>query len=124
MTVTHPDKAPFAEAVASVYTTPSVIEAIGGGDSAEGSETDRCGQGGGQIGRRNQAQVIVRNWPVFHERAGPVFTGPLSLGTGRVADVFFKTVFDSWTVAINWFLALLMAGMVVIISAQVWYRLY
>lgn len=38
MTVTHPDKAPFAEAVASVYTNPSVIKAIGGGDSAEGQK--------------------------------------------------------------------------------------
>jgi TRAP-type C4-dicarboxylate transport system permease small subunit len=39
-----------------------------------------------------------------------------------VADVFFKTVFDIMDRCINWFLALLMAGMVVIISAQVWYR--
>jgi tripartite ATP-independent transporter DctP family solute receptor len=38
MTITNPDKAPFAEAVAVVYTTPSVIEAIGGGDSAEGQK--------------------------------------------------------------------------------------
>jgi tripartite ATP-independent transporter DctP family solute receptor len=36
MVITHPDKAPFAEAVASVYTNPNVIKAIGGGDSAEG----------------------------------------------------------------------------------------
>lgn len=38
MTVTHPDKAPFAEAVADVYTNPNVIKAIGGGDSAEGQK--------------------------------------------------------------------------------------
>lgn len=37
-------------------------------------------------------------------------------------DVFFKTVFEIMDRCINWFLALLMAGMVVIISAQVWYR--
>lgn len=36
MTVTHPDKAPFVEAVMSVYENPSVIKAIGGGDPAEG----------------------------------------------------------------------------------------
>ncbi|WP_372683459.1 TRAP transporter small permease [Desulfosarcina sp.] len=36
--------------------------------------------------------------------------------------MFFKTVFDIMDRCINWFLALLMAGMVVIISAQVWYR--
>jgi TRAP-type C4-dicarboxylate transport system permease small subunit len=39
-----------------------------------------------------------------------------------VIDVFFKTVFEIMDRCINWFLALLMAGMVVIISAQVWYR--
>jgi TRAP-type C4-dicarboxylate transport system permease small subunit len=39
-----------------------------------------------------------------------------------VADVFFRTVFDIMDRCINWFLALLMAGMVVIISAQVWCR--
>jgi TRAP-type C4-dicarboxylate transport system substrate-binding protein len=38
MTVTHPDKAPFAEAVASVYTNASVIKAIGGGNAAEGQK--------------------------------------------------------------------------------------
>ena len=36
--------------------------------------------------------------------------------------MFFKAVFDIMDRCINWFLALLMAGMVVIISAQVWYR--
>jgi len=36
--------------------------------------------------------------------------------------VFFKNVFSIMDRCINWFLALLMAGMVVIISAQVWYR--
>lgn len=36
--------------------------------------------------------------------------------------MFFKTVFDVMDRCINWFLALLMAAMVVIISAQVWYR--
>lgn len=36
--------------------------------------------------------------------------------------MFFKTVFDIMDRCINWFLALLMAAMVVIISAQVWYR--
>jgi len=39
-----------------------------------------------------------------------------------VADVFLNTVFDIMDRCINWFLAILMAGMVVIISAQVWYR--
>jgi TRAP-type C4-dicarboxylate transport system permease small subunit len=39
-----------------------------------------------------------------------------------VADVVLKTVFEIMDRCINWFLALLMAGMVVIISAQVWYR--
>lgn len=38
MVVTHPDKAPFAKAVASVYSNPSVIKAIGGGDAAEGQK--------------------------------------------------------------------------------------
>jgi len=38
MTITHPDKAPFAKAVASVYTTPSVIKAIGGGDAVAGQK--------------------------------------------------------------------------------------
>ncbi|MFO7712949.1 TRAP transporter small permease [Desulfosarcina sp.] len=36
--------------------------------------------------------------------------------------MFLKTFFDIMDRCINWFLALLMAGMVVIISAQVWYR--
>ncbi len=36
--------------------------------------------------------------------------------------MFFKNVFSIMDRCINWFLALLMAGMVVIISAQVWYR--
>lgn len=36
--------------------------------------------------------------------------------------MFFKTVFDLMDRCINWFLALLMAAMVCIISAQVWYR--
>ena len=36
--------------------------------------------------------------------------------------MFFRTVFDLMDRLINWFLALLMAAMVVIISAQVWYR--
>ncbi len=38
MIITHPDKAPFAKAVASVYTTPSVLKAIGGGDAAAGQK--------------------------------------------------------------------------------------
>ena len=38
MTVTHPDKAPFAKAVAAVYKNPSVIKAIGGGDAKAGQE--------------------------------------------------------------------------------------
>jgi TRAP-type transport system periplasmic protein len=38
MTVTHPDKAPFVKAVSSVYTTPSVIKAIGGGSAEEGQK--------------------------------------------------------------------------------------
>ncbi|MGW8193736.1 MAG: TRAP transporter substrate-binding protein [Desulforhopalus sp.] len=38
MIISHPDKAPFAEAVAAVYTNPSVIKAIGGGDEAEGQK--------------------------------------------------------------------------------------
>ncbi len=36
--------------------------------------------------------------------------------------MFFKTLFETMDRCINWFLALLMAGMVVIVSAQVWYR--
>lgn len=36
--------------------------------------------------------------------------------------MFFNNIFDIMDRCINWFLALLMAGMVVIISAQVWYR--
>ena len=40
----------------------------------------------------------------------------------RAADVFLNTIFDIMDRCINWFLAVLMAGMVVIISAQVWYR--
>jgi TRAP-type transport system small permease protein len=36
--------------------------------------------------------------------------------------VIFRTVFDIMDRCINWFLALLMAGMVFIISAQVWCR--
>jgi TRAP-type C4-dicarboxylate transport system permease small subunit len=39
-----------------------------------------------------------------------------------VATVIFRTVFDIMDRCINWFLALLMAGMVFIISAQVWCR--
>jgi tripartite ATP-independent transporter DctP family solute receptor len=38
MKVTHPDKAPFVKAVAPVYSTPSVIKAIGGGDAEEGQK--------------------------------------------------------------------------------------
>ena len=38
MVITHPDKAPFAEAVASVYTNPDVVKAIGGGDAVEGQK--------------------------------------------------------------------------------------
>ena len=38
MIVTHPDKAPFAKAVASVYTNPKVIKAIGGGNAEEGQK--------------------------------------------------------------------------------------
>jgi TRAP-type C4-dicarboxylate transport system permease small subunit len=36
--------------------------------------------------------------------------------------VFFKTLFEVMDRCINWFLAMLMAGMVAIVSAQVWYR--
>jgi tripartite ATP-independent transporter DctP family solute receptor len=36
MTVTHPDKTPFVEAVASVYEDPAVLKAIGGGSEEEG----------------------------------------------------------------------------------------
>jgi TRAP-type C4-dicarboxylate transport system permease small subunit len=36
--------------------------------------------------------------------------------------VFLKTLFEVMDRCINWFLAMLMAGMVVIVSAQVWYR--
>lgn len=36
--------------------------------------------------------------------------------------MFFNNFFNIMDRCINWFLALLMAGMVVIISAQVWYR--
>lgn len=36
--------------------------------------------------------------------------------------MFFNNIFDIMDRCINWFLALLMAAMVVIISAQVWYR--
>lgn len=38
MIVTHPDKAPFAKAVASVYTNAKVIKAIGGGNAEEGQK--------------------------------------------------------------------------------------
>ncbi len=38
MIITRPDKAPFAEAVASVYTNPDVVKAIGGGDAVEGQK--------------------------------------------------------------------------------------
>ena len=38
MVITRPDKAPFAEAVAAVYTNPDVIKAIGGGDAAAGQK--------------------------------------------------------------------------------------
>jgi tripartite ATP-independent transporter DctP family solute receptor len=38
MIITHPDKAPFAKAVASVYTNPKVIKAIGGGNAEEGQK--------------------------------------------------------------------------------------
>lgn len=38
MIVTHPDKAPFAKAVAPVYSNPSVIKAIGGGDATAGQK--------------------------------------------------------------------------------------
>ncbi len=38
MTITHPDKAPFVKAVASVYTNPKVIKAIGGGNAEEGQK--------------------------------------------------------------------------------------
>jgi len=38
MIISHPDKAPFAKAVASVYTTLSVIKAIGGGDAVAGQK--------------------------------------------------------------------------------------
>jgi len=38
MTITHPDKAPFAKAVQSVYDNPKVIKAIGGGDAAAGKK--------------------------------------------------------------------------------------
>lgn len=38
MEVTNPDKAPFAAAVASVYTEPSVVKAIGGGDAEAGQK--------------------------------------------------------------------------------------
>lgn len=36
MIITHPDKAPFVQAVASVYKDPSVVKAIGGGNAKEG----------------------------------------------------------------------------------------
>jgi len=36
MIITHPDKKPFMEAVASVYTNPKVMKAIGGGDAKKG----------------------------------------------------------------------------------------
>lgn len=36
--------------------------------------------------------------------------------------MFLKTLFEAMDRCINWFLALLMSGMVVIVSAQVWYR--
>ena len=36
--------------------------------------------------------------------------------------MFFKTLFEVMDRCINWFLAMLMAGMVAIVSAQVWYR--
>lgn len=36
MTVTHPDKTPFVEAVAGIYSTPAVVQAIGGGNPEEG----------------------------------------------------------------------------------------
>ena len=36
MIVTHPDKAPFVDAVSPVYNNPAVIKAIGGGDLTEG----------------------------------------------------------------------------------------
>jgi len=38
MTITHPDKAPFAKAVQSVYDNPKVIKAIGGGDAVAGKK--------------------------------------------------------------------------------------
>lgn len=38
MIITHPNKAPFVEAVASVYENPSVIKAIGGGNAREGRQ--------------------------------------------------------------------------------------
>jgi TRAP-type C4-dicarboxylate transport system permease small subunit len=36
--------------------------------------------------------------------------------------VFLETLFETMDRCINWFLALLMSGMVAIVSAQVWYR--
>ena len=36
--------------------------------------------------------------------------------------MFFRKFFDLMDRCINWFLAILMAGMVIVITAQVWYR--
>lgn len=36
--------------------------------------------------------------------------------------MFFKSIFEIMDRGVNWFLAILMAAMVVIITAQVWYR--
>ena len=38
MEISHPDKAPFMKAVQGVYTTPSVVKAIGGGDMEAGQK--------------------------------------------------------------------------------------
>jgi TRAP-type C4-dicarboxylate transport system substrate-binding protein len=38
MIITHPDKAPFVKAVAPVYSNPSVVKAIGGGNAKEGQK--------------------------------------------------------------------------------------
>lgn len=44
MQVTHPDKAPFVKAVASVYSNEGVIKAIGGGNATEGERLIKTAQ--------------------------------------------------------------------------------
>ena len=97
MIITHPDKAPFAAAVALVYTNPSVVKAIGGGDAEAGQQLYRCGHRRGEIAAATPANpapaasitALFRRGPTQEPHPGAIIS---DIGAAVFCQKLFRSL--------------------------------